>query len=85
LSAHQFCKRREFPEHPDYLFNDIVDTKEHDPTVSGGGSVIISPLGKVLAGPNYESEGLVTADLGIYIHSSSLLYIHLRLSKMLTF
>ncbi|CAD5324841.1 unnamed protein product [Arabidopsis thaliana] len=72
LSAHQFCKRREFPEHPDYLFNDIVDTKEHDPTVSGGGSVIISPLGKVLAGPNYESEGLVTADLGIYIHSSNL-------------
>ncbi|WZZ45196.1 hypothetical protein YC2023_041455 [Brassica napus] len=30
-----------------------------------GGSVIISPLGKILAGPNFESEGLVTADLDL--------------------
>ncbi|XP_019096879.1 PREDICTED: nitrilase 3-like isoform X2 [Camelina sativa] len=65
LSAHQFCKRGDFPEHPGYLFDDVIDEKHPDPTVSGGGSVIISPLGQVLAGPNYESEGLLTTDLDL--------------------
>ncbi|CAH8366116.1 unnamed protein product [Eruca vesicaria subsp. sativa] len=63
LSACQFCQRKDFPDHPDYLFTDSEDNKEHDAIVSPGGSVIISPLGKVLAGPNFESEGLITADL----------------------
>ncbi|CAH2046552.1 unnamed protein product [Thlaspi arvense] len=63
LSACQFCERKDFPEHPDYLVTDGVEYKEHDAIVSQGGSVIISPLGKVLAGPNFESEGLITADL----------------------
>jgi nitrilase len=29
----------------------------------GGGSLIVGPLGKVLAGPNYEGECILTADL----------------------
>ncbi|CDY08691.1 BnaC03g54910D [Brassica napus] len=41
------------------------ETRERDAIVSQGGSVIISPLGKILAGPNFESEGLVTADLDL--------------------
>nr|BAH56883.1 AT3G44310 [Arabidopsis thaliana] len=65
LSACQFCQRKHFPDHPDYLFTDWYDDKEHDSIVSQGGSVIISPLGQVLAGPNFESEGLVTADIDL--------------------
>lgn len=66
LSACQFCQRKDFPDHPDYLFTDEEDYKEDDAIVMLGGSVIISPMGEVLAGPNYESECLITADLGIY-------------------
>ncbi|AEE77886.1 putative nitrilase [Arabidopsis thaliana] len=65
LSACQFCLRKDFPDHPDYLFTDWYDDKEPDSIVSQGGSVIISPLGQVLAGPNFESEGLITADLDL--------------------
>ncbi|KAL1205492.1 Nitrilase 1 [Cardamine amara subsp. amara] len=65
LAACQFCLRKDFPDHPDYLFTDWYDDKEHDSIVSQGGSVIISPLGQILAGPNFESEGLVTADLDL--------------------
>jgi len=31
--------------------------------LSRGGSVIISPMGKVLAGPLYNEEGLLTAEI----------------------
>ena len=31
----------------------------------GGGSLIVGPLGKVLAGPNYEGECILTADIDI--------------------
>ncbi|KFK44999.1 hypothetical protein AALP_AA1G330900 [Arabis alpina] len=65
LSACQFCRRKDFPDHPDYLFTDWDDNQEDHAIVSQGGSVIISPLGQVLAGPNFESEGLVTADLDL--------------------
>ncbi|ESQ29220.1 hypothetical protein EUTSA_v10023557mg [Eutrema salsugineum] len=68
LSACQLCRRKDFPDHSDFLFPDLDDknTKNDDDTiVSKGGSVIISPLGKVLAGPNFEDECLVTADLDL--------------------
>ncbi|CAA7041423.1 unnamed protein product [Microthlaspi erraticum] len=65
LSACQFCQRKDFPDHPDYLFTDVEDYKEDDAIVMLGGSVIISPMGEVLAGPNYESECLITADLDL--------------------
>jgi hypothetical protein len=29
--------------------------------------MIVSPSGTVLAGPNYDGEGLVTADLGTHV------------------
>ena len=31
----------------------------------GGGSVIVGPLGKLLAGPNYEGECILTADIDV--------------------
>ncbi|CAA7041424.1 unnamed protein product [Microthlaspi erraticum] len=63
LSACQYNVRSDFPEHPDYLYSDRDVFK--GPLLSPGGSVIISPEGKVLAGPNFESEGLITADLDL--------------------
>uniref|UniRef100_A0A1J3CXK3 nitrilase n=1 Tax=Noccaea caerulescens TaxID=107243 RepID=A0A1J3CXK3_NOCCA len=64
LGACQFCLRSDYPDHPDYLFSENAQGNK-DTVVSPGGSVIISPLGKVLAGPNFESEGLITADLDL--------------------
>ena len=31
----------------------------------GGGSLIVGPLGNVLAGPNYEGETILTADIDV--------------------
>ncbi len=33
--------------------------------MSRGGSCIVSPLGEILAGPNYESEAILVADLDL--------------------
>ena len=49
--------------YPDDLKNDIPEDRDH--TLSRGGSVIISPLGKVLAGPLYDEEGLLTAEIDL--------------------
>ncbi|CAG7891783.1 unnamed protein product, partial [Brassica rapa] len=65
MSACQFCVRKDFPDHADYLFTDWYPEQHEEAVVSQGGSVIISPLGKILAGPNFESEGLITADLDL--------------------
>lgn len=60
LSACQYMLRTDCPE--DYQ-------KEADeglgPVLISGGSVIVSPLGEVLAGPLREGEGLLTADLDL--------------------
>ncbi|KAK1261987.1 Bifunctional nitrilase/nitrile hydratase NIT4B [Acorus gramineus] len=62
LSATQFCQRKDYPSPPDYLFG-VGDDLAPDVVVCAGGSVIISPSGVVLAGPNYEGEALISADL----------------------
>ncbi|KAF8092068.1 hypothetical protein N665_0424s0004 [Sinapis alba] len=65
MAACQFCLRKDYPEDPNYYFTDESDDHSPEAVVSPGGSVIISPLGKILAGPNFGSEGLVTADLDL--------------------
>jgi nitrilase len=55
LSACQFIRRDDFPEHYEVARNDAV--------LMRGGSVIVSPLGKVLAGPNFEGERILTAEI----------------------
>ncbi|CAI0398401.1 unnamed protein product [Linum tenue] len=60
LSANQFCRRRDYPPAPDGMEAEL----EPDSVVCKGGSVIISPSGTVLAGPNYSGEALISADLG---------------------
>ncbi|CAI5480996.1 unnamed protein product [Closterium sp. Yama58-4] len=67
LSANQFCVRSDYPPPPDFVFSATgrLDADEPPPSavVCRGGSVIVSPLGRVLAGPNYDGQALLTADL----------------------
>ncbi|AQK72961.1 nitrilase1 [Zea mays] len=65
LSACQFCRRKNYPPPPEYTFCGLEEEPSPESVVCSGGSVIISPLGTVLAGPNYESEALLTADLDL--------------------
>lgn len=65
LSANQFCRRRDYPPHPEYTYGGFGEAEPSpDEVVCAGGSVIISPTGSVLAGPNFDGEALITADLG---------------------
>ena len=58
LSACQFARRQDYPE------NYPLDASlEADATLMRGGSCIIGPLGKVLAGPVFESEAIITAEI----------------------
>jgi nitrilase len=57
LSANQFACRSDDPE--------VYGTVEAgaDAVVSPGGSCIIDPLGNVLAGPKFDGEGLLVAEI----------------------
>ncbi|KAL4182984.1 hypothetical protein AMTRI_Chr11g152920 [Amborella trichopoda] len=66
LSANQFCRRNDYPPPPDYVYGNMEEELSPDSVVCSGGSVIISPSGAVLAGPNYESEALISADLVLF-------------------
>jgi predicted amidohydrolase len=62
LSACQYSEEKDYPpDHP------VPEGKESAPenVMIAGGSVIVSPLGKVLAGPLYNQEGVLTAELDI--------------------
>ena len=57
LASNQYVRKADYPEkYQDDLLN------EPD-IMSAGGSVIISPMGEVLAGPLWNQEGLLTAEL----------------------
>ncbi|GAB3971527.1 carbon-nitrogen hydrolase family protein [Spirosoma terrae] len=57
LACNQYVRKADYPER---YQADLT----HEPEImSGGGSVIISPLGEVLAGPLWNQEGLLTAEL----------------------
>jgi nitrilase len=60
LSCNQFSRRSDFP--PDY---EPIQGRDPDTVISRGGSCIVSPLGEVLAGPNFEGECILTADLDL--------------------
>jgi len=60
LSTNQFCRRRDYPT--DY----VADLpKEPDTIVSRGGACIIDPLGNVLAGPLWDQDGIITAEIDL--------------------
>jgi nitrilase len=60
LTACQFLRRRDFPETVRVSLGDSPDA-----VLMRGGSAIVSPLGKVLAGPYFEGETILTADLDL--------------------
>jgi hypothetical protein len=64
LSANQFCRWQDYPPAPEYVI-DGMGKGEPSPedVVCAGGSVVISPSGTILAGSNFEGEGLIPADL----------------------
>jgi nitrilase len=60
LSACQFLRKNEFPGSVRVSLGDSPDA-----VLIRGGSAIISPLGKALAGPHFGSETILTADLDL--------------------
>jgi nitrilase len=60
LTACQFIRKRDFPDTVRVSLGDSPDA-----VLMRGGSAIISPLGEVLAGPHYEGETILTADLDL--------------------
>jgi nitrilase len=65
LSANQFVRKSDYPVRYQSF---LMDEPE---IICPGGSVIISPLGEVLAGPLWNSEGLITAELDFSILAKS--------------
>ncbi|TFY84010.1 hypothetical protein EWM64_g11 [Hericium alpestre] len=62
LAACQYAQEKDYPhDHP------VADTSARNPeaVMIAGGSVIVSPLGKVLAGPLLEGEGVLTVELDL--------------------
>jgi nitrilase len=65
LASNQFVRKSDYPER---FQADLA----HEPDImSSGGSVIISPLGEVLAGPLWNEEGLLTAELDFSVLAKS--------------
>jgi len=60
LSACQFLTRADCPEQYDCIQGNAPETE-----LIHGGSVIVGPLGEVLAGPVYGREAILTADIDL--------------------
>ncbi|KAF8560279.1 carbon-nitrogen hydrolase [Imleria badia] len=62
LSACQFATERDYPEG-----HAVVDANDRHPdkVMINGGSLIVSPLGTVLAGPSRKPEDILTAELDL--------------------
>ncbi|HET9839680.1 MAG TPA: nitrilase-related carbon-nitrogen hydrolase [Candidatus Angelobacter sp.] len=58
LGCNQFNRRRDFPKRYRTAFGDAPDT-----VISRGGSCIVDPFGKFLAGPNFQDETILVAEL----------------------
>lgn len=60
LTACQFLRKQDFPATVRVSLGDAPDA-----ILMRGGSAIVNPLGKVLAGPHFDGEAILTADLDL--------------------
>ena len=60
LTACQFLRKGDFPASVRVSLGDSADA-----VLMRGGSAIISPLGQVLAGPHFDGETILTAELDL--------------------
>jgi nitrilase len=58
LGCNQFNRRRDFPKHYSTTFGEEPET-----VISRGGSCIVSPFGELIAGPNFDGETILLAEL----------------------
>jgi nitrilase len=58
LSCNQFNRRRDFP--PDYR---TAFCEDPNTVITRGGSCIVDPFGNFLAGPNFEDEAILIAEI----------------------
>lgn len=68
LSTNQFCRRSDYPA--DYI---SALPNNPDEIVSRGGAVIVNPLGQILAGPLWDQEGIISAEIDV-AHVTRALY-----------
>lgn len=61
LGCNQYMTKEMYPDD----LKNLKDLDEQPEIMSRGGSAIISPLGKVLAGPLYDQEGVLFAELDL--------------------
>lgn len=60
IGCNQYFTKSDYPKH---LQNELAADRPE--VLSRGGSIIVSPLGKILAGPLYNAEGMLTADVDL--------------------
>ena len=60
LSCNQFARRGDYPADFVTEFGDEPST-----VMSRGGSCIVNPMGEIVAGPDYDGEAILTADLDL--------------------
>ena len=60
IGCNQYFRKSDFPE---YLQGELAPDRPE--VLSSGGSVIVGPLGEVLAGPLFGEEGVLTADIDL--------------------
>jgi nitrilase len=60
LSANQFARRSDYPADYPTEFGDDPAT-----VLSRGGSAIVGPLGQILAGPDFDGETILTAEIDL--------------------
>jgi nitrilase len=59
IASNQYAQAKDLSDSYENIYDDP------ETTVCRGGSVIVSPFGDVLAGPLYDEEGLLTADIDL--------------------
>ncbi len=60
IGCNQYFTKSDYPKH---LQSELATDRPE--VLSRGGSVIVSPLGEVLAGPLYDKEGILTAEIDL--------------------